>query len=120
MKFKKEQKPGEKPLSPLAMQNIGKQSPKLSPVDYQDDLQQFTNYQEVPDNETCQSAEKLVKNVEDFGHDVRNKKLRCEDPSGFYGANLNYFNGFDGFYIQNDINLHSSTLKLGESNYEKT
>ncbi|KAK6644301.1 hypothetical protein RUM43_000568 [Polyplax serrata] len=133
MKFKKEQKPGEKsgPMSPMSTVSsiVDKQSPKLSPADYQEDLQTFSNYQEVAGGEVCQNSEKLKNDFDKavvggesiaLGQEVRSKKVRSDESTPFYETNLNYFNGFDGFYVQSDMSLHTSTMKLGESNHDKT
>lgn len=133
MKFKKEQKPGEKsgPMSPMSTVSsiVDKQSPKLSPADYQEDLQTFSNYQEVAGGEVCQNSEKLKNDFDKavvggesiaLGQEVRSKKVRSDESTPFYETNLNYFNGFDGFYVQSDMSLHTSTTKLGESNHDKT
>lgn len=123
MKFKKEQKPGEKPLSPLSCSNSIKLSPKSTSTDYRD-VQSFPNFENSSGEEVCPSNEKLKndydKGLEELSYDARNKKPISDDSSGFFGSNMNYFNNFEGFYIQNDINLHSNTLKLAESNFEKT
>lgn len=154
MKYKKEQKPGDKPASPSSVTNSEKQSPKMSPnvVDYQEDHQNHhlehhyqsnNNYhhQEVTESEISRTNDEKLKihfdkdvddvvvvvanddvvNHDDFNYGNETKKVHCDDTSGFYNTSVNYFNGFESFYMQNDINLHSTaSLKIGENNYEKT
>lgn len=127
MKAKKELKPDEKPVSPSGSSNSGKQSPKPSPVNYQDDIQ-YSNYSEVSDNEICHSLMKhrndFDNNLEAVDFDTRSKRTRYDDGSPYFAENASsYVSQFGGLYIQDETNLQGNELikeELSDQNFEKT
>lgn len=125
MKFKKEQKNEDKPCSPSGSSNSCKQSPKASPIGYQDD-NQYQSYPDVSDNEICHSSTNrpndFDNHLDSVEMDSRMKGTRYDDGSPYFSAGNapNYVSPFGSLYTQDDTSLPINSLKSGENTFDKT